>query len=65
MSKSLGNAYTIADIKRRATPLAFRYMPECELQKQAQFAWDGIKAAQVALDRLFEVCWLIKTHLRV
>jgi cysteinyl-tRNA synthetase len=56
MSKSLGNAYTIADIKKEGySPLAFRYMClNANYRSKLNFTWDGIKAAQVALDRLFE-----------
>ncbi|NLV35283.1 MAG: cysteine--tRNA ligase [Clostridiaceae bacterium] len=56
MSKSLGNAYTIADIKKEGySPLAFRYMClNANYRSKLNFTWEGIKAAQVALDRLFE-----------
>ncbi len=56
MSKSLGNAYTIADIKKEGySPLAFRYMClNANYRSKLNFTWEGIKSAQVALDRLFE-----------
>lgn len=56
MSKSLGNAYTIADIKKEGySPLAFRYIClNANYRSKLNFTWEGIKAAQVALDRLFE-----------
>jgi len=56
MSKSLGNTYTIADLKKRGiNPLAYRYMClNANYRSKLNFTWDGIKAAQVALDRLLE-----------
>ena len=56
MSNSLRNAYTIADIKKEGySPLAFRYMClNANYRSKLNFTWEGIKAAQVALDRLFE-----------
>ena len=56
MSKSLGNAYTVADLKKNGySPLAFRYMClNANYRSKLNFTWDGIKAAQVALDRLLE-----------
>lgn len=56
MSKSLGNTYTVADLKKNGyNPLAFRYMClNANYRSKLNFTWDGIKAAQVALDRLLE-----------
>ncbi len=56
MSKSLGNAYTVADLKKNGySPLAFRYMClNANYRSKLNFTWDGIRAAQVALDRLLE-----------
>lgn len=56
MSKSLGNVYTIEDLKKNGiSPLAYRYMClNANYRSKLNFTWDGIKAAQVALDRLLE-----------
>jgi len=56
MSKSLGNCYTIADLKKRGIkPLAFRYMClNANYRSKLNFTWDGIKAAQTALERLLD-----------
>ena len=56
MSKSLGNTYTVSDIKKKGySPLAFRYMClNANYRSKLNFTWDGIKAAQVALDRLLD-----------
>lgn len=56
MSKSLGNTYTVSDLKKNGiSPLAYRYMClNANYRSKLNFTWDGIKAAQVALDRLLE-----------
>lgn len=56
MSKSLGNTYTVADLKKNGySPLAYRYMClNANYRSKLNFTWEGIKAAQVALDRLLE-----------
>jgi cysteinyl-tRNA synthetase len=56
MSKSLGNTYTISDLKKNGiNPLAYRYMClNANYRSKLNFTWDGIKAAQVSLDRLME-----------
>jgi len=56
MSKSLGNTYTVADLKKRGfSPLAYRYMClNANYRSKLNFTWDGLKAAQVALDRLLD-----------
>jgi len=56
MSKSLGNTYTVSDLKKNGySPLAYRYMClNANYRSKLNFTWDGIKAAQVSLDRLLE-----------
>ncbi|HEX2945061.1 MAG TPA: cysteine--tRNA ligase [Clostridia bacterium] len=56
MSKSLGNTYTVSDLKKNGySPLAYRYMClNANYRSKLNFTWDGLKAAQVALDRLLE-----------
>ncbi len=56
MSKSLGNTYTVADLKKKGySPLSFRYMClNANYRSKLNFTWDGIKAAQIALDRLLD-----------
>ena len=56
MSKSLGNTYTVSDLgKSDLSPLAYRYMClNANYRSKLNFTWEGIKAAQVALDRLLE-----------
>ena len=56
MSKSLGNTYTVADLKQKGfSPLAYRYMClNANYRSKLNFTWDGLKAAQVSLDRLLE-----------
>ncbi len=56
MSKSLGNTYTVSDLKKNGIdPLAYRYMClNANYRSKLNFTWDGIKAAQVSLDRLME-----------
>ena len=56
MSKSLGNTYTVDTlIEKGFSPLAYRYF--ClngNYRSKLNFTWDGLKAAQVSLDRLYE-----------
>ncbi|NJD02882.1 MAG: cysteine--tRNA ligase [Ruminiclostridium sp.] len=56
MSKSLGNTYTIADLKKNGIdPLAFRYLClNANYRSKLNFTWEVIKSAQVSLDRLLE-----------
>lgn len=56
MSKSLGNTYTIADLKAKGfNPLAFRYFClNAHYRNKLNFTWDGMQAAQVSFDRLME-----------
>lgn len=56
MSKSLGNTYTVADLKAKGyNPLAFRYFClNAHYRNKLNFTWDALQAAQVSLDRLYE-----------
>lgn len=56
MSKSLGNTYTISDLKANSiNPLAFRYLClNANYRSKLNFTWEVIKSAQVSLDRLLE-----------
>lgn len=56
MSKSLGNTYTIANIKERGyNPLAFRYMClNAHYRNKLNFTWDVMQASQVSYDRFIE-----------
>lgn len=54
MAKSLGNAYTLDDIRDKGfSPLAFRYY--ClgtHYRSKLNFTWEGMQASQTALDDL-------------
>ena len=54
MSKSLGNIYRLEDIKEKGfSPLALRYLfLTTHYQKEMNFTWEGLAAAQKAYDRL-------------
>ncbi len=54
MGKSLGNAYTVSDIKARGIdPLALRYFYMTgHYRKQLNFTWEALNAAAVALGKL-------------
>ncbi len=54
MSKSLGNIYRLEDIKAKGfSPLALRYLfLTTHYQKEMNFTWEGLAAAQKAYDRL-------------
>lgn len=56
MSKSLGNTYTVADLKAKGfNPLSFRYFClNAVYRNKLNFTWDGLQAAQTALNRLYE-----------
>ncbi|MEG0073464.1 MAG: cysteine--tRNA ligase [Clostridia bacterium] len=56
MSKSLGNTYTIEDLKARGiSALAYRYFTyTAHYRNKLNFTWDGIKASEVSLQRLRE-----------
>ncbi len=56
MAKSLGNAYTLDDLRAKGfSPLAFRYY--ClgtHYRSKLNFTWEGLQASQTALDDLLE-----------
>ncbi|MEG2348635.1 MAG: cysteine--tRNA ligase [Clostridia bacterium] len=56
MSKSLGNVYKVEDlVKNGIEPLAYRYFTyTSHYRNKLNFTWEGIKAAQVSLNRLRE-----------
>ncbi len=56
MSKSLGNTYTVANLKEKGySPLAYRYLClNAHYRNKLNFTWDAIHSAQVSLDRLLE-----------
>ena len=56
MSKSLGNTYTISDLKKKGySPIVYRYFClNAHYRNKLNFTWDGLKAASVALDRLLD-----------
>lgn len=56
MSKSLGNTYTVADLRAKGfDPLAFRYFClNAHYRNKLNFTWDAMQAAQVSYDRLKE-----------
>ncbi|HHU89569.1 MAG TPA: cysteine--tRNA ligase [Clostridiaceae bacterium] len=56
MSKSLGNTYTIADLREKGyNPLAFRYMClNAHYRNKLNFTWDVMQASQVSYDRFIE-----------
>jgi len=55
MSKSLGNAYTLDDIKAKGfAPLDLRYFYlSAHYRSSLNFTWDALSASQVALKRLY------------
>ena len=56
MSKSLGNVYTIADLKAKGImPLSFRYFClNAHYRNKINFTWEAINSAQTAYIRLLE-----------
>jgi cysteinyl-tRNA synthetase len=54
MSKSLGNIYTLRDIRDRGyPPEALRYLlASVPYRKKLNFTWDGLKAAMTSIERL-------------
>lgn len=62
MGKSLGNAYTLADIKAAGyDPQVLRYFYlSGHYRKQLNFTWDSLKAAHVALQTLREHMYRFK-----
>lgn len=57
MGKSLGNAYTVADIVAKGfDPLALRYFYLTgHYRKQLNFTWEGLRAAATALAKLRQI----------
>jgi cysteinyl-tRNA synthetase len=57
MGKSLGNAYTVEDIKAKGyDPLALRYFYlSGHYRRQINFTWDNLAAAATALNKLREI----------
>jgi cysteinyl-tRNA synthetase len=55
MSKSLGNAYTVADIEERGfEPLVLRYFyMTAHYRTKLNFTWDALSASQAALKKLY------------
>jgi cysteinyl-tRNA synthetase len=56
MSKSLGNTYTIKDLREKGyDPLALRYMClNAHYRNKLNFTWEGMQSSQVAYDRFVE-----------
>jgi len=56
MSKSLGNTYTVSDLRQKGIlPLTFRYFClNAHYRNKINFTWEGIFAAQKAYIRLLE-----------
>ncbi len=54
MAKSLGNAYTLDDLRQKGfSPLAFRYYClGAHYRSKLNFTWAGMQASQTALDQL-------------
>lgn len=63
MSKSLGNTYTIAQLKEKGyNPLAFRYFClNAHYRSKLNFTWEAMTAAQTAYDRLLEESYAHKS----
>lgn len=57
MSKSLHNVYTLDDLKKNnIEPLAYRYLTySSHYRNKLNFTWEGVKSAQVSLNRLREL----------
>ncbi len=62
MSKSLGNVYTLSDIKNRnIDPLAFRYLAlTAHYRSKLNFTWKSLASAQNALEKLREEILIFK-----
>ena len=56
MSKSLGNVYTLDDLKEKGiSPLTYRFFSySSHYRNKLNFTWDGIKAAESSLKKLRE-----------
>jgi len=56
MSKSLGNTYTLRDLKEKGfEPLVYRFFCfNAHYRSKLNFTWDGLKSAQTSLENLRE-----------
>lgn len=63
MSKSLKNFFTISDIEKKGfTPLALRYLfLTAQYRSPFNFTWQGLKASQIALNKLYNSVAYLKT----
>lgn len=66
ISKSLGNIYTLDDIRERGIePLAFRYfLLQAQYRSPLSFTWEALQAAANGYARLHELAQTIKTAAR-
>jgi len=57
MSKSKGNAYTLADLKEKGyDPIALRYLfMSAHYRTPLNFTWDALNGAQIALKKLYSL----------
>lgn len=57
MSKSLGNTYTLSDLKEKNTPpLAYRYwLLTSHYRTLVNFTWEAVLAAKNALEKLYDM----------
>jgi len=64
MSKSLGNFYTIDDLKKNnIEPLAIRYLfLQTHYQKVANFTWEGAKSAQNSYNNLKKIVLELQSY---
>ncbi len=56
MSKSLGNTYTLSDLREKGYgPLVFRYFClNAHYRSKLNFTWDGLQSAKVSYERLLQ-----------
>lgn len=64
MGKSLGNFYTINDLEnKKINPLAFRYLVlGAHYRSQLNFTWESLRAAESALDRLYDFILMLRQN---
>lgn len=62
MSKSLGNVYTLSDLKKKGfSPLDFRFFClNAHYRKKLNFTWNGMETAKVSRERLNNSLYLHK-----
>lgn len=62
MSKSLGNFYTLDDVlKKGFKPMELRYLfLQTHYRQESNFTWEALKAAQTALEQLYQHVVVIK-----